>query len=41
MGVLYDTSLPAIIFNHYFGRRPKDIDEYKTFLDCLRQKGIF
>jgi hypothetical protein len=36
-----DTSLPATIFNHYFGRRPKDPQEYEQFLECLKEKGIF
>lgn len=36
-----DTSLPATIFNHYFGRRPNDTNEYKQFLKCLQERGIF
>lgn len=36
-----DTSLPATIFNHYFGRRPKDITEYKKFLNELKNMGVF
>jgi len=36
-----DASLPATIFNHYFGKRPNDIGEYKKFLNCLKNRGIF
>jgi len=36
-----DTSLPATIFNHYFGRRPNNPEEYKHFLECLKERGIF
>lgn len=36
-----DASLPATIFNHYFGRRPNDSVEYKKFLVCLEKRGIF
>ena len=36
-----DTSLPATIFNHYFGRRPNNPQEYEQFLKCLQEKGIF
>lgn len=36
-----DTSLPATIFNHYFGRRPNDTKEYEQFLGCLKEKGVF
>ena len=36
-----DTSLPATIFNHYFGRRPEDPQEYEQFLKCLKERGIF
>lgn len=36
-----DTSLPATIFNHYFGRRPKGLNEYRQFLECLKEAGIF
>lgn len=36
-----DTSLPATIFNHYFGRRPNDTKEYEQFLECLKEKGVF
>lgn len=37
----YDRSLPATIFNHYFGRRPKDEKEYECFLKCLKKRDIF
>jgi hypothetical protein len=36
-----DTSLPATIFNHYFGRRPNDTKEYEQFLKCLKERGVF
>lgn len=36
-----DTSLRATIFNHYFGRRPNDRNEYLEFLNCLKERGIF
>lgn len=36
-----DTSLPATIFNHYFGRRPIDEKEYEEFLGLLKEKGVF
>jgi hypothetical protein len=36
-----DTSLPATIFNHYFGRRPLNEKEYEKFLCLLKQKGVF
>jgi len=36
-----DRSLPATIFNHYFGKRPKDADEYHDFLIRLKKMGIF
>ena len=36
-----DASLPATIFNHYFGRRPNDAKEYEHFLQCLKERGIF
>jgi hypothetical protein len=36
-----DTSLPATIFNHYFGRRPNNISEYKKFLIELKNMGVF
>lgn len=36
-----DSSLPATIFNHYFGRRPNDEIEYAQFLHSLKEKGIF
>jgi hypothetical protein len=36
-----DTSLPASIFNHYFGKRPKNSEEYRIFLDCLTKNGIY
>jgi len=36
-----DRSLPATIFNHYFNKRPQDSDEYKKYLDCLRNNGVF
>lgn len=36
-----DISLPATIFNHYFGRRPENSEEYKEFLICLMENGIF
>ena len=36
-----DRSLPATIFNHYFGRRPADKIEYQDFLLRLRELGVF
>jgi len=36
-----DISLPATIFNHYFGQRPKDPNEYSRFLECLKESGIY
>lgn len=36
-----DATLPATIFNHYFGRRPNDPNEYESFLNCLKDKGVF
>jgi len=33
--------LPATIFNHYFGKRPCNKDEYKSFLTSLKDNGIF
>ncbi len=36
-----DTSLPATIFHHYFGVRPRSKDEYRAFLCALRDNGIF
>lgn len=36
-----DTSLPATIFNHYFGRRPEAPQEYEQFLKCLKERGIY
>jgi hypothetical protein len=36
-----DTSLRATIFNHYFGRRPNDRNEYLEFLICLKERAIF
>lgn len=36
-----DSSLPATIFNHYFGRRPNDPTEYEEFLKCFKERGIF
>ena len=36
-----DTSLPATIFNHYFGKRPESINEYKKFLITLKHNGIY
>lgn len=36
-----DTSLRATIFNHYFGRRPSDRNEYLKFLNCLKERGVF
>lgn len=36
-----DKSLPATIFNHYFGRRPHNAGEYQVFLNSLRMNGIF
>lgn len=36
-----DTSLPATIFNHYFGKRPENIKEYTCFLESLKSNGIF
>lgn len=36
-----DQSLPATIFNHYFGKRPDDSLEYEAFLHKLRENEIF
>ena len=36
-----DQSLPATIFNHYFGKRPADENEYSDFLIILQDRGIF
>ena len=36
-----DTSLPSTIFNYYFHRRPKNIEEYEEFLIQLKEDGIF
>ena len=36
-----DTSLPATIFNHYFGKRPATAEEYRRFLETLKENGIF
>jgi hypothetical protein len=36
-----DASLPATIFNHYLKSRPNDATEYETFLQQLKQSGIF
>lgn len=36
-----DTSLPATIFNHFFGRRPNNSEEYGEFLESLKENGIF
>ena len=36
-----DRSLPATIFNHYFGRRPADKNEYRDFLLRLKKLGVF
>lgn len=36
-----DNSMPATVFNHYFGRRPNDKAEYEYFLRQLQSNGIF
>ena len=36
-----DTSLPATIFNHYFGKRPISPTEYEKFLKCLQSRRVF
>lgn len=36
-----DRSLPATIFNHYFGKRPENDVEYYLFLRELQREGIF
>ena len=36
-----DRSLPATIFNHYFGKRPENDVEYRLFLRELQREGIF
>lgn len=36
-----DRSLPATIFNHYFGRRPNNVIEYESFLHKLKENGVF
>jgi hypothetical protein len=39
--IVDDTSLPATVFNHYFGRRPQDAKEYAKFLERLKEAGVF
>lgn len=39
--IVNDTSLPATIFIHYFGERPKDPNEYSWFLEYLKESGIY
>ncbi len=39
--VAKDSSLPATIFNHYFGNRPANEGEYENYLMNLKSKGIF
>ena len=36
-----DSTLPATIFNHYFGVRPQSDEEYVVFLRTLRDNGVF
>jgi hypothetical protein len=36
-----DKSLPATIFHHYFGTRPRTEHEYTDFLLALRDRGVF
>ncbi|MGO8754949.1 MAG: hypothetical protein ACLQHK_06935 [Gallionellaceae bacterium] len=36
-----DANLPATIFNHYFGTRPRSSEEYIKLLSALKDKGIF
>ena len=36
-----DRTLPATVFNHYFGRRPNDGKEYRAFLFRLKKGGYF
>ena len=36
-----DRTLPATIFNHYFGVRPQSDEEYVAFLRTLRDNGVF
>lgn len=36
-----DTSLPSTIFNHYFGKRPSNVNEYEEMLYILKTEGIF
>ena len=36
-----DTSLPATIFNHYFGTMPKNEKEYQIYLNLLKNRGVF
>jgi hypothetical protein len=36
-----DRSLPATIFHHYFGTRPRSEDEYTDFLLALKDQGVF
>jgi hypothetical protein len=36
-----DTSLPATMFNHYFGVRPNNPNEYEQFLVCLKETGVY
>jgi hypothetical protein len=36
-----DASLPATIFNNYFGKRPDSIPEYSEFLLRLKDQGVY
>ena len=36
-----DANLPATIFNHYFGTRPRSTEEYIKLLSALKARGVF
>lgn len=38
---IHDSSMAATIFNHYFDTIPKERGEYKRFLNCLKDRGVF
>lgn len=40
-GAGFHFSLPGIVFRHYFGKIPKNIEEYIEFLNQLKDMGVF
>lgn len=36
-----ETSLPSTVFQHYFGKKPSTIEEYKAYLEKLCEHEIF